>query len=1087
MNNINKKTIVTVTIFLSSLLLCPSGTVANLERDAKTFCTNNNVLKYVFDEPKLDQYQNETNNSDIGPFGVLPPPDNEIKLAQSFKPSYSILSKIEILLEKKINSNPVQLSIKESLNITESLITIQLNNSDISNYPTWTTVDFPDINVTPQKTYYIICSTTASAALFIYNWHFGGNNYERGVAYDCYNGTWSFSDLDMYDFCFRTYGINNNTNPVANFSWTPENPKINQTITFNASTSYDPDGTIILYKWDWNNDGTFEESYPTPLATHAWNESGSHPVTLQVLDNMNASGNTTKNVNIYDIIVPDDYPTIQKAIDNSQVGYDIYVRPGGTYKENLYIDIESIQLQGGNSLNTTIDGQGIGPVITISEMSYNTEISGFTIKNSGIGYDGIIMQSYYNDIHDNNIITNGFGVDFQHSSGNEIVANNFQNNGNSDAISIRNGSFASVISNNTMIQNQQNGIGIYIDNFSDGHLIQYNTISGYNYGIKIDGASKGTVVCENIISNNKIGVGCVFFSDGNRFFYNTLKKNNVNAYDASIDRWDNNATGNYWDDYTGHDNDSNGIGDTPYPIPGGENKDRYPLMYPWGPPTTPISPVGIINGKQGKEYNYSTMSTDPYGVSIKYGWDWNGDGTVEEWTPYYASGEMASITHKYTKGNYRIQVIAKNIHNQLSNWSNPINVSITRSFIYDTLSISKDVNCYSSLLISRFKTLIDHITAYTCKKLHMLEKKQPLLPNAKSLTIYVPRDYPTIQKAINNSHDSDIIIVSPGTYHEHLVVNKQLTINGTKGKRDSTIIDGDNIAQHIITIVSNKVTIQNFTIKNCPGGNNGIYIIRTNDSTISNNNFSNCGGAGVDILEGLRNMINFNLIFNNNLGVIFSDCSSCTIFNNTIKNNIIGVELLQQNYSKKTSNQLEKNFINKNAKEGILLTHVDTVIVGNNSISQHSGNRTVDIYYVKNMRFFNNTCSQNAKDVCLDTTSGSTFINNNINYLSSILEYSLPNSNPIVLSSEKGVNIINSNGNLFYHNNFNDKLNIFDQGGKNIYNVSKSRGGGNYWNDYTGKDWNHDGFGDTKYSIPNGNVKKQQLIYDYLPLMKPWP
>ena len=40
--------------------------------------------------------------------------------------------------------------------------------------------------------------------------------------------------------------------------------------------------------------------------------------------------------------------------------------------------------------------------------------------------------------------------------------------------------------------------------------------------------------------------------------------------------------GNYWDDYTGSDCDGDGIGDTPYPISGGENQDRYPLMFLYG-------------------------------------------------------------------------------------------------------------------------------------------------------------------------------------------------------------------------------------------------------------------------------------------------------------------------------------------------------------------------------------------------------------------------------------------------------------------------------------------------------------------------
>ena len=38
--------------------------------------------------------------------------------------------------------------------------------------------------------------------------------------------------------------------------------------------------------------------------------------------------------------------------------------------------------------------------------------------------------------------------------------------------------------------------------------------------------------------------------------------------------------GNYWDDYTGFDNDSNGIVDSPYNISDGSNQDRYPLIEP---------------------------------------------------------------------------------------------------------------------------------------------------------------------------------------------------------------------------------------------------------------------------------------------------------------------------------------------------------------------------------------------------------------------------------------------------------------------------------------------------------------------------
>ena len=41
----------------------------------------------------------------------------------------------------------------------------------------------------------------------------------------------------------------------------------------------------------------------------------------------------------------------------------------------------------------------------------------------------------------------------------------------------------------------------------------------------------------------------------------------------------------------------------------------------------------------------SAKSNDEDGDKIKYGFDWNNNGVVDEWTNYYASGTTASISH----------------------------------------------------------------------------------------------------------------------------------------------------------------------------------------------------------------------------------------------------------------------------------------------------------------------------------------------------------------------------------------------------------------------------------------------------------
>ena len=54
-----------------------------------------------------------------------------------------------------------------------------------------------------------------------------------------------------------------NKPPVGSFTLTPETAHLNQTVTFDASSSADPDGTITKYEWDLDGDGTFETNTGT--------------------------------------------------------------------------------------------------------------------------------------------------------------------------------------------------------------------------------------------------------------------------------------------------------------------------------------------------------------------------------------------------------------------------------------------------------------------------------------------------------------------------------------------------------------------------------------------------------------------------------------------------------------------------------------------------------------------------------------------------------------------------------------------------------------------------------------------------------
>ena len=90
--------------------------------------------------------------------------------------------------------------------------------------------------------------------------------------------------------------------PVASFTYSPSQPKINDTITFDASPSYDPDGTIIGYSWAFGDGMGANDT--GPITTHAYADAGNYTVTLYVYDDDYQPDSYTLNVTVTHQQVP---------------------------------------------------------------------------------------------------------------------------------------------------------------------------------------------------------------------------------------------------------------------------------------------------------------------------------------------------------------------------------------------------------------------------------------------------------------------------------------------------------------------------------------------------------------------------------------------------------------------------------------------------------------------------------------------------------------------------------------------------------------------------------------------------------------
>jgi len=127
------------------------------------------------------------------------------------------------------------------------------------------------------------------------------------------------------------------------------------------------------------------------------------------------------------LIVPDDYPTIQEAINAASPRDTVYVK-AGTYYEQVVVNKNNLKLVGQDPKNTIIDGGGVGTVVKVTVSNVN--ISSFTVQHGtyGINIGGRELTAHNNVMKENTISGCHFGVYIDWSSNNTLIRNNMTGN-----------------------------------------------------------------------------------------------------------------------------------------------------------------------------------------------------------------------------------------------------------------------------------------------------------------------------------------------------------------------------------------------------------------------------------------------------------------------------------------------------------------------------------------------------------------------------------------------------------------------------------------------------------------------------------
>lgn len=337
----------------------------------------------------------------------------------------------------------------------------------------------------------------------------------------------------------------------------------------------------------------------------------------------------------------------------------------GNVASDFYHDIDTSNTINGKPIYYLIEQENLTVDGSAMDIGYLGLVSceNILVKNLAVSYNmqGILLaNTSYSKIINSVFENNKTGMFFQLSSYNLI-----------ESCTIKNNDFR----------------GVELFDYSDNNLISNNIVENNLRSIQFQRSNKN-LISNNTCMNNQYGINLFNFSDGNLVYHNNFINDENPAYDDGSNYWDDGypSGGNYWSDYTGSDNyrgenqdvaGSDGIGDTPYVISPGYNRDRYPLVNSFPLPWTGWSNIWRLETFYGVylEKNLDLNQGSKLVVKFYTYWDdFEGENVIENFSPPWHVEENESARHSEGFGVEKASLVlttnnTENVLSTITSWT----------------------------------------------------------------------------------------------------------------------------------------------------------------------------------------------------------------------------------------------------------------------------------------------------------------------------------------------------------------------------------------------------------------------------------